>query len=203
MNVDLNDIRYISVQILAHISEGLKENPQPVSDDPNILLTKVVKYYTENMLKLHTEQSEINEKLTTIIMNIMINTNKRDVIVQLIDFMIEEYYKIVGMTIPNSEFLIEQILSVLHTSILAHKNAVPNNEILGKICDLVNFHFKKYGVEPEGLSLLGATATTFNKAFESRAMNYWNYILHGLNSTNELATFKAALACIGDYARMM
>ena len=74
-------------------------------------------------------------------------TNKREVIVQLIDFMIQEYYKVVNINIPNSEFLIEQVLSVLHTSILAHKNAVPNNELLGKICDLVNFHLKKYGVE--------------------------------------------------------
>lgn len=80
-------------------------------------------------------------------MNIVMTTNKREVIVQLLDFMIQEYYKVVNINIPNSEFLIEQVLSVLHTSILAHKNAVPNNEILGKICDLVNFHFKKNGVE--------------------------------------------------------
>lgn len=60
MNVDLKDIRYISVQILANISEGLKDNPQPVSDDPKILLTKVVKFYTDNMLKFHTEQPQVN-----------------------------------------------------------------------------------------------------------------------------------------------
>ncbi len=136
-------------------------------------------------------------------MNIVMNTNKRDVIVQLLEFMIDEYYKVVSFNIQNSEFLVEQVLSVLHTSILAHKNAVPNNEILGKICDLINFHLKKYGVESEGLSLLGATATTFNKVFESRSTNYWPHISHALNQANEMATFKAALACIGDFARMM
>jgi hypothetical protein len=60
VNVDQKDIRYISVQVLANISEGLKENPQPVSDDPKILLTKVVKFYAENMLTFHTEQSQVN-----------------------------------------------------------------------------------------------------------------------------------------------
>lgn len=36
----------------------------------------------------------MNEKVISIIMNIVMNTNKRDVIVQLIEFMIEEYYKV-------------------------------------------------------------------------------------------------------------
>lgn len=60
-------------------------------------------------------------------MNIVMNTNKRDVIVQLIDFMIDQYYQITNQVISNPEILIEQTLSVLHTAILAHKNAVPNN----------------------------------------------------------------------------
>jgi hypothetical protein len=46
VNVDNSEIRYIAVQVLANMTEGLKENPQPVSDDPSILLTKIVKYYS-------------------------------------------------------------------------------------------------------------------------------------------------------------
>lgn len=45
VQVDIKDIRFIAVQILSNMSEGLKESPLPVSDDPNILLTKIVKYY--------------------------------------------------------------------------------------------------------------------------------------------------------------
>lgn len=98
--------------------------------------------------------------------------------------MIGEYYKVTGsQTMTNTDFLIEQILSVLHTSILAHKNAVPNNEILGKICDLVNFQMNRKGIEAEGLSILGALATTFNKSFESRAQIYWNNVRSGLEKT--------------------
>jgi len=60
-------------------------------------------------------------------MNIVINTNKRDVIVQLIDFMIGEYYNFLNKNIENYELILEQTLSVLHTAILAHKNSVPSN----------------------------------------------------------------------------
>ena len=49
VNVEIQEIRYIAIQILANMSEGLKENPAPVSEDPNILLTKIVGYYAENM----------------------------------------------------------------------------------------------------------------------------------------------------------
>lgn len=66
------------------MSEGLKDNPVPVSEDPNILLTKIVQYYATNMEKLHETHSQMNEKTISIIMNIVMNTNKRDVIVQLI-----------------------------------------------------------------------------------------------------------------------
>lgn len=89
----------------------------------------------------------MNERLTNIIMNIVMNTNKRDVIVQLIEFMIEEYYKVHNNPrLSDISFLVEQIISVLHTSILSHKDAIPNNDILSKCCDLVTFHIKKYGV---------------------------------------------------------
>jgi hypothetical protein len=63
---------------------------------------------------------------------------------------------------------------------LAHKDSVPSLQIMDKVCGLINFHLKKYGVEQEGLSLLGATCTTFNKAFENRSEQYWSYIAHGL-----------------------
>ena len=49
VNVQIQEIRYFAIQILANMSEGLKENPAPVSEDPNILLTKIVGYYAENM----------------------------------------------------------------------------------------------------------------------------------------------------------
>jgi hypothetical protein len=60
------------------------------------------------------------------------NTSKKEVICQLINFMMEKYYNVIeeitkNNSIPNAEFLIEQLFSVLHTAILAHKNAIPSN----------------------------------------------------------------------------
>jgi hypothetical protein len=68
----------------------------------------------------------MNEKTIAIIMNIVMNSNKKEIMIQLIDFMMEEYNKIVTSSMENTAFLLEQVLCVLHTSILAHKNAIPN-----------------------------------------------------------------------------
>lgn len=47
----------------------------------------------------------MNEKLVVIIMNIVMTMNKRDVIIQLIEFMIDEYYKISNHKVKNFHFL--------------------------------------------------------------------------------------------------
>lgn len=99
--------------------------------------------------------------------------------------MMEEYNKIVTGNMENTAFLLEQIICVLHTSILAHKNAVPNQELMAKLCTLIDYHVNKFGVEPEGLSMLGAMATTFDKSFETRANKYWQTVVTvGLQKVN-------------------
>ncbi len=52
-----NEIRYFAIQIMANISEGLKDNKFPICENPTILLIKIVQYYSENMEKMHGEQS--------------------------------------------------------------------------------------------------------------------------------------------------
>jgi len=74
------------------------------------------------------------------------STNKRDIIVQLIEFMIDQYYNFLSKNIVNSELILEQTLSVLHTSILAHKNSIPSKELLAKICQLVDYHIRRFGI---------------------------------------------------------
>lgn len=204
VEVNYMEVQKSAAQIICNITEGLKNKPDPVSNDPSVLLTRTVQYFTTNMLRLHEnlDSRPLNEKLTTIIMNIVMTTTKRDIIEQLIEFMIQEYYKVVHLNIADISLLVEEIVSVLHTSILAHKNAIPNLKTLGTLCELIDKHISRFGVEHEGLSLLGSLATTFNKAFSSKAQHYWKNIMHGFESTNELPTFKAALACVGDFARM-
>ena len=56
---------------------------------------------------------------------------------------------------------------------------------MGKLCNLIDYHINKYGVEGEGLSMLGAMATTFQKAFETRANKYWDTVIRiGLQKVN-------------------
>jgi hypothetical protein len=52
--------------------------------------------------------------------------------------------------------------------------------------NLLNFHFKKYGVDKEGLNLLAAAATTFNKAFSNRMDYYWSYVVNALSRPKEV-----------------
>lgn len=75
---------------------------------------------------------------------------------------------------------------------------------MNRICALISEHIKRFGVEQEGLSLLGATATTFGKVFEERANKFWMDVWNGLTLyNNDASTFKAALSCIGDFARSL
>ena len=106
------------------------------------------------------------------------------------------------MNLPDANILVEEVLSILHTSILAHKNVVPQQKTLDTLCQLVDNHIKRFGIQQEGLSLLGAIATTFNHVFHDRSEKYWHHIIAALEQYNNIPTFKAALACIGDFARM-
>lgn len=61
--------------------------------------------------------------------------------------MIDRYYEAANqMNFEDQTILVEHILSILHTSILAHKDSVPSMQIMDKLCTLINFHLKKFGV---------------------------------------------------------
>ena len=81
------------------------------------------------------------------------------------DYMVVEYYNVLNSQVSNKLLLLSNVITVLHTAILSHKSAIPKISTLNNICDLVTAHIKKFGIEQEGLSLLGAMATTFNKNF--------------------------------------
>jgi len=93
-----------------------------------------------------TEQPVINEKICEIIMNISMYTTKNTTLSNLMEFMINQYYDIVNKSMQNVNLLIEYVVSIIHTSLLAHKNVPPSNEILVKLCDLINFQIKKFGI---------------------------------------------------------
>eukprot|EP00919_Chromeraceae_sp_WS-2016_P048684 GHVR01115266.1.p1 GENE.GHVR01115266.1~~GHVR01115266.1.p1 ORF type:complete len:138 (+),score=0.65 GHVR01115266.1:378-791(+) len=136
-------------------------------------------------------------------MNIVTTTDKREVVIQLIQFLTKRYYEIINSNIPDVQILLESLLTILHTAILAHKNYIPSsNNLLNDLCQLASFHIKKFGVESEGLSIISALSISFNKAFAPRMEEYWQYVVHGLDMIDQKSTFKAALSCTGDFARV-
>ncbi len=98
------------------------------------------------MIKLHQEHPYINERLVSIIINVLIHTKNRDITAQSMDFMISKYYEIANMKFQDSEFLVEQIVSIIHIAILAHKDTLHDTVLLDKICLLIDFHIKRYGI---------------------------------------------------------
>ncbi len=48
---------------------------------------------------------------------------------------------------------------------------------MAKLCTLIDYHINKFGVESEGLCMLGAMATTFERSFETRANKYWQTVV--------------------------
>jgi hypothetical protein len=80
-------------------------------------------------------------------MNVIMTTSKRDVMVHLIDFMIDEYYKVANISIENSFNIVGAVVGIIQTAVLSHTKAIPSNDLLLRICDLMSYHFKKFGVE--------------------------------------------------------
>lgn len=72
--------------------------------------------------------------------------NDKSTINDLIEFMRNKYYEVIGSNISDLSFLMEGIISIIHTSILALRMVVPNQKQLNDICELINTHIKKFGV---------------------------------------------------------
>lgn len=64
----------------------------------------------------------------------------------LIDFLIDKYYLICKKQHVDTEIMIESILAVMHTSILALEGSQGNHDTLVKIYSLIKFHINKFGV---------------------------------------------------------
>ena len=63
-----------------------------------------------------------------IILNVAITTNKKDVIIQLTTYLIEQYDLYAKSRIQDREIVLEQILTIIHTCILSlSKFATPSN----------------------------------------------------------------------------
>ena len=64
--------------------------------------------------------------------------------------------------------ILESLLTILHSAILALNKSIGNAEMLNMIEPLLNLHLKTFGVEAEGINIIGALSITFGKLFFSK-----------------------------------
>lgn len=65
----------------------------------------------------------------------------------MIDFLINKYQFFFQQNMPDLEIILQSVLSIMHTSVLALENTVPKIELMNKICVVVDSHIRRFGVE--------------------------------------------------------
>lgn len=135
-------------------------------------------------------------------MNIIMMTNKRQVIVMLLNHLISQYMHYSKIKMRDQEIILNQILAIIHTSVLAMAKFPVDIDQKRKIYDLLDQHVNMFGVEVEGIHLIGAIALCYKKEFLfDQFEKYWNIVLQGLEMIDQKQTFKGALTCLQDIAR--
>jgi hypothetical protein len=135
-------------------------------------------------------------------MNIVIATEKRAVLVMLINHLIGVYYKSVSANIKDKPIVLAQIFTIIHTCVLSMSKFVMEPQLKSKLYELIDAHLQANGVETEGIHMISAVAICFKREFLQEQLDkYWSYIVKGLGMIEQKAVFKAALACISDISR--
>lgn len=129
-------------------------------------------------------------------------TDQLRIINQLVEHLIQQYKHYASINIRDKAIVLEHIVTVIHTCLLAFtKTVVPNAEHREEIFRLIDDHINFFGVETEGINLISAAANCYKKYFKQHIDKYWDKIMHGLSLTDQKPIFKAALTCISDISR--
>jgi uncharacterized membrane protein YjdF len=98
-------------------------------------------------------------------MNIIMATNKKTVLVMLINHLISLYLQYSSAKINDKEIVLSQIIAIVHTCVLSLSKFAVDNELKNKIYELIDLHINIYGVEQEGINMISAVAICFRKEF--------------------------------------
>lgn len=202
-----NDSRIIesSLNVIRYITEGLVQNKNdqsPLASEPSILLQPMVSYFNNQLENFEKEKEKDNrEKAVIIIMNCLMKSKDRKIASHLITFLMDRYHEVCNYNHLDREMMIESILAIMHTAILALEGSMINQGLQEQIFHLISFHMSKFGIEAEGLNIISSIAIVYSTSLRNNIDEYWNYILHGTESIHNHKTFKAALHCAGDFGR--
>ena len=96
-------------------------------------------------------------------MNVVMATEKRDVIKDLQMYLLEQYQFYHSARIGDKNIILEQLITILHTTMLAmSKFHIPPTD-LDKFIKLIDIHIREQGVEAEGINLICACATCYKR----------------------------------------
>lgn len=170
--------------------------------EPGILLIKTVKLAERYLQNFDGDNKEYLQKVVIIIMNCLIKIKNREVVTQMTEFLIGQYYLYLGQpNLIDVDLRLMSIVALIHTSVMALENSIPKYELVAQLHKLLNVHLERFGVEEEGLNLLSVMAISLSRDFQNRDQ-YWDKISQGLNQIGEPKIFKTALCCVGDFSRV-
>lgn len=194
-------MQILTLTILINVSDNLKDNlSSQVVVEPDAILQRLIVIFTENLNR--NANKEANEKIIGIIMNIVMTTKKRAVIFMLLSHLAGLYTHYSNAKIRDQEIVLSQILTIVHTTVLAMAKFPTDSELRRKVYDLLDLHIRIHGVEVEGIHLIGAIALCFKREFlQDQFEKHWSVVIQGLEMIDQKPTFRSALTCIQDISR--
>lgn len=112
------------LNIFRNITEGVTPNSVLLSD-PSILLTKLVNFYEQMLDNFDGPNKDYSEKVVISIMNCLMKIRARETLIFMIEFLITKYQYFYQRNTPDLEIILQSILSIMNTSVLALENTVP------------------------------------------------------------------------------
>lgn len=128
-------------------------------------------------------------------------TDNRDVITNLVEFMIGKYNDFSRAKIDDKQIILEFFLTIIHTCTLSLSKSLANEKIFSGLLQVLDAHISQYGVESESIHMIGAISSTYKNSFKSKLDYYWKFVMQGLTQIEQKPVFRAALSCAADIAR--
>ena len=80
-------------------------------------------------------------------MNCLMKMKSRETIIYMIDFLISKYQFFYQQNIPDIEIILQSVMSVMNTAVLALENTVPKVELMNRITSVIDNHIRRFGIE--------------------------------------------------------
>ncbi len=156
--------------------------------------------FTNNLPNNNFKES--NEKIITVMLNVLMATNKKNVVVMLTSHLIGLYGDSAKANLADRGIVLGQIMTVIHTCILSLTRFPIQYDLKHRIYDLIDMHLRLNGIEQEGINMIGVLSIAFKREFlQDQLEKYWSVVMQALEMVEQKPIFKAALTCIADIAR--